>query len=163
MKRPILAKLSLIAATPGAAALVRPSLRRLAITSAILSAAPLFGVQAASADMEGFRDILRPHGVERSLAQKFADGRRCGSTANNTFTNAAAFQKCMRARGWALDHAVPDAPPSAPSWIDPDTGMECHSAGIAAICVPPQGTVTYTNKHGYPCKRTGIVSVCGSL
>jgi hypothetical protein len=145
------------------AASIGKLLRGAAFTSAVLGAALLFGAQAASAETQIFKDILRPHGVERSLAQKFADGHRCGATANNTFTNAAAFQKCMRARGWALDHTVPDAPASPSTWIDPDTGMECHSAGIAAVCVPPQGTVTYTNKHGYPCKRTGIVSVCGNL
>src|ERR1700691_2672184 len=148
MKRTILTKLSLISAPPRIAASIRPSLRHLAITAAILGAALFFGAQAASAETQVVKDVLRPHGVERSEAQKFADGRRCGGTANHTYTNAAAFQKCMRARGWALDYAVPDAASSPPTWIDPDTGMECHSIGLGDMCVPPQGTVTYTNKHG---------------
>jgi hypothetical protein len=29
-----------------------------------------------------------------------------------------------------------------------------------ASCDPPRGTTTYVNKHGYPCGRTGLVSVC---
>jgi hypothetical protein len=139
----------------------RGSLRRLAVAAVVLSAPAFLGLQPARAETQIYRDILRPHGVERSLAQKFADGRSCGSTPQNTFTNAAAFQACMRKRGWVLDHVVQDVAPS--TWIDPDTGMECRSAGIGQICTPPQGTVTYTNKHGYPCRRTGIISVCGSI
>jgi hypothetical protein len=32
--------------------------------------------------------------------------------------------------------------------------------GFGAVCVPPQGTVHYTNQHGLNCTRTGIMSVC---
>ena len=120
----------------------------------------ILGADAARADTQIFRDILNPNGHTRSQSQKFADGRACGASANHTFTNAAAFQTCMRRRGWALDHIV-DAPP--PTWIDPDNGMECHDVGIAAVCDPPNGTVYYVNKHGYPCKRTGLVAICGNL
>jgi len=45
-------------------------------------------------------------------------------------------------------------------YIDPDTGMVCHNAGIAAICVPPNGTVRYTNDDGLNCTRTGLMSLC---
>jgi hypothetical protein len=41
--------------------------------------------------------------------------------------------------------------------------MLCHDAGFGAICVPPQGTVHYTNQHGLNCTRTGIMSVRGSF
>lgn len=97
--------------------------------------------------------------MARSQDQKIADGRACGLSADDTFTDAPAFEACMRLRGWAPDVPKPDKP----TWIDPDTGIECHSAGIAAVCVPPHGTVTYTNKHGYPCRRTGLVAVCSNL
>jgi hypothetical protein len=87
-------------------------------------------------------------------------GAPAGASANNTFTNAPAFQKCMRTRGWARDHIAPDEPPT---WIDPDTGLECHSAGVAAICDPPKITTTYINKHGDSCRRIGLVSICANF
>jgi hypothetical protein len=155
--------LSLFGKTPAGVAVTRKTLRRLAMVTALLAAPVVLGVQGASADTQIFRDVLRPHGVARSQAQKIADGRACGASADNTFTHAAAFRKCMRARGWVLERIVPDAPPSSgasPSYIDPETGMECHNAGIAAICDPPSGTVYYYNKHGRPCRRTGLLAVC---
>jgi hypothetical protein len=132
----------------------------LALATVIFGASSILCVGAALADTQVFKDTLRPHGVERSQALKFADGRKCGLSASGAFSNATAFQKCMAKRGWALDHIVPDPPPT---YIGPETGMECHDEGIAAICEPPKGTVTYVNKHGYPCKRTGLVAVCGNL
>ena len=66
---------------------------------------------AAHADAWVFRDTLRPHGHDRSLAVKRADGRRCGAS-HNMFTDSPAFEQCMLARGWVFDHAMPD-PPSA--------------------------------------------------
>ena len=118
------------------------------------------GAQGDGADTVVFKDILRPDGAPRDEAQKLADGRACGASADNTYTDAAAFETCMRTCGWAPDHVVK---PAKPTWIDPDTGLECHRAGIADICEPPRGTVTYTNKHGYPCRRTGLVAVCTNL
>jgi hypothetical protein len=120
----------------------------------------LLGVQAAGADTQVFKDVLRPNGAARSQDQKIADGRACGLSADNTFTDAVAFQACMRQRGWVVDHVVPDP---KPTWIDPQTGLECHQAGIGDVCVPPHGTVTYTNRHGIPCKRTGAVAICTNL
>jgi hypothetical protein len=67
-----------------------------------------------------------------------------------------ALKQCMLSRGWRFDHTE-----RSPTWIDPETGLSCRSAGIAAICDPPQGS--YVNKHGYPCRRTGLISVCSNL
>ncbi len=120
----------------------------------------LLGVEAAGADTQVFKDVLRPNGAARSQDQKIADGRACGLSADNTFTDAPAFQQCMRGRGWVVDHVIPDP---KPTWIDPQTGLECHQAGIGDVCVPPHGTVTYTNRHGVPCKRTGAVAICTNL
>lgn len=131
---------------------------RISLAAALASL--VVGVQGAGADTQVFKDALRPNGVERSQDQKFADGRACGLSADKTFTDASAFQACMRQRGWVLDRVVKDP---KPTWIDPQTGMECHNSGLSDVCVPPHGTVTYTNKHGYPCKRTGAVSVCTNL
>jgi hypothetical protein len=69
-------------------------------------------INAASADTWVFRDIQRPHGHDRSMAAKRADGRKCGAR-NNAFKdeNVSAFQSCMFARGWTLDHIIPDPAP----------------------------------------------------
>ena len=130
-----------------------------------LAAALLLGSGTAAADSELFHDALRPNGVARSHAQKLADGRACGLKADNTFTDGAAFEACMQARGWSHDPVVRSAAPrpARETWIDPDTGLECHSAGIGQVCVPPHGTVTYTNRYGLPCRRTGLVAVCSNL
>jgi hypothetical protein len=146
--------------------------------TAAAAVALLLGAGSAAADSETFNDLLRPNGVARSQAQKLADGRACGLAADNTFTNAPAFEACMRTRGWAPDHPAgsrndktnagapdrtADANAARSTWIDPDNGLECHSVGIGSVCVPPHGTVTYTNRHGYPCRRTGLVAVCTNL
>jgi hypothetical protein len=64
---------------------------------------------AARAETEVFRDVLRPHGVERGSAERLADGRTCGLTTDKTFVNVPVFEKCMRTHGWVYDHAQVDA------------------------------------------------------
>jgi hypothetical protein len=75
----------------------------------------IFGgmVGAASADTDVFRDTLRPGGHDRSMAAKFADGRRCGASRQNTFSDSAAFRQCMQSRGWVLDTSWPTGPPGS--------------------------------------------------
>ena len=68
---------------------------------------------AAHADTWVFRDTLRPNGHERSMAAKRADGAKFGADrGGRSFSDAQApnMQQCMSARGWALDHVIPDAP-----------------------------------------------------
>jgi hypothetical protein len=85
--------------------------------------------------------------------------------------NAAAtpaFKDCMRAHNeqWVSTRLVQDPPSKQTAddgFIDPDTGMVCHNAGIGAICVPPNGTVRYTNDEGLNCTRTGLVAFCSSF
>ena len=69
-------------------------------------------INAASADTWVFRDIQRPHGHDRGMAAKRADGRKCGAR-NNAFKdeNVSAFQSCMLVHGWTLDHIIPDPTP----------------------------------------------------
>ena len=66
---------------------------------------------AAHADTWVMRDTLRHNGHERSMAAKRADARKCGAAqGGRSFNDTAApnMQQCMLARGWALDHIVPD-------------------------------------------------------
>jgi hypothetical protein len=81
------------------------------ITATILSATLILGgmLSAAHADTWVFRDTLRPNGHDRSMAVKRADGRKCG-TSHDMFTAVAPFEQCMLARGWTLDHVIPDPP-----------------------------------------------------
>jgi hypothetical protein len=66
----------------------------------------LGAVVIAHADAWTFKDVSRPHGSERDIAAKRADARRCGSSDGLSFytVDASRFKKCMRGRGWALDH-----------------------------------------------------------
>jgi hypothetical protein len=79
----------------------------------IITAALILGgmLSAAHADTWIFRDTLRPGGQDRSMAVKRADGRKCG-TIRGSFKDGSGFEQCMVARGWVLDHIIPD-PPSA--------------------------------------------------
>lgn len=135
-----------------------PRMRKLILASLLVLAG---AVQASASDTYVFRDALQPGGHDRGMAAKRADGRKCGSTSKDTFSHVAAFEQCMRARGWVLDHVVPD--PSA-RYIDPDSGMSCRNIGGIAICDPPQGTVRYYDPdQGLNCTRTGLVSVCSNF
>jgi hypothetical protein len=81
---------------------------------AAAAAAFLFG-GAAQAETMVFRDVLRPHGVERGSSERLADGTACGAAADRTFDNVPAFVKCMKTHGWIVDHieSEPTDPPGA--------------------------------------------------
>ena len=78
----------------------------------------------------------------------------------NGAVTSANYRRCMLKQGWKYGSTARER---EQTYIDPDTGMSCRSVGGAAICVPPQGTVKYTNKHGLSCTRTGAMSVCSNL
>jgi hypothetical protein len=80
-----------------------------------------------------------------------------GVVENGAITSAN-YKRCMLKQGWKYGSTAHQQ-----SYIDPDTGMSCRSVGGGSVCVPPQGTVKYTNKHGLSCTRTGAVSVCSNL
>ena len=68
---------------------------------------------AAHADTWVMKDTLRPNGHERSMAAKRADARKCGAAhGGRSFNDASApnMKQCMMARGWVLDHVIPDPP-----------------------------------------------------
>lgn len=73
------------------------------IPAATLLAALLAG--AAHADTAVFRDVLKPNGHARSQAAKLADGKSCGASADGGVRIIMpVFEKCMRGKGWVLDH-----------------------------------------------------------
>jgi hypothetical protein len=88
----------------------RSGIHRHAIAiGAVLTALSLAGVEAALAETDVFQDTLRPHGVSRTTAQKDADARKCGARSDGSFDNVPAFERCMRAHGWAVAEIKPDA------------------------------------------------------
>ena len=129
----------------------------------------------AQADTYHFKDVLRPHGHERSTVTKYADGRFCDASAGHFFSNVTAFESCMRSRDWVVDGYTPDATQTrvaarrravagSSKYIDPDTGMSCQNYGGIAVCDPPRGTVRYyDSKHGLNCTRTGLVAICSNF
>jgi hypothetical protein len=85
-------------------------MKRMIIGSALILGAML---NAANADTWVFKDALRPHGHDRSMAAKRADGRKCGAApGGRSFDEAKApnMRECMLSRGWVLDHIIPDPP-----------------------------------------------------
>lgn len=124
----------------------------------------------AGGPVVNFRDTIRPHGHKRSAAIGKINidfcYRKTGLTRYQVDTQA--FKDCMMTRGyrWLSTTAEPvpsEAKSADDSFIDPDTGMSCRDIGGGALCVPPQGTVHYHNRHGLDCTRTGIASVCSNL
>jgi hypothetical protein len=128
--------------------------------------------QAGTSHYEmSYRDLIRPNGHPRSDAIYDSALDACyGQTGlSRDAADTPAFKACMKERGyrWLSTKLVRDKA-SAPSpqddtFIDPDTGMSCRNIGGASICVPPQGTVHYQNRHGLNCTRTGIVAFCSNL
>jgi len=87
--------------------------------------------------------------------------QRYGVVENGAITSAN-YKSCMRKQGWRYQSTARTTAPTN-IYTDPDTGMSCRDFGGGSLCVPPQGTVHYQNKHGLNCTRTGIVSVCSNL
>jgi len=117
---------------------------------AVLTALSLAGVQAASAETEVFKDILRPHGVSRTTAQKDADAPICGADRNGQFDDVPAFERCMRAHGWAVASIKPDAEDRAigGAFYDDMTGRSRSEAALQSDtrACDPQGRL----KEGGP-------------
>jgi hypothetical protein len=138
------------------------------VTSLLISA----GAQAqATTHYEmTYHDMIRPNGQPRSDATYNAAldvcYRQTGEAREDK--DGPAFKACMKQQGYRYvstrlvrDKASP--PAKDDTYIDPDNGMSCHDVGGIAICVPPQGTVHYTNRHGLNCTRTGIAAFCSSF
>jgi hypothetical protein len=141
--------------------------RRIIVTFVLLFS---LGQACAGHPVVNFRDMIRPHGHKRSAAIGKANIDFCYRKTELTQyqVDTQPFKDCMMTRGyrWISTTAQPDPPqPKSANdgFIDPDTGMSCRDVGGGALCVPPQGTVHYQNRHGLNCTRTGIASVCSNL
>jgi hypothetical protein len=62
-------------------------------------------------DTYHFKDVLKPHGHERTLSAKFADGRSCGVVGIQYTGNVGKFLRCMRVHGRVVDRFTPDPSP----------------------------------------------------
>ena len=111
-------------------------IRRPLAAAAVLTA---LSVGAALAnDTVTFRD-LKPNGHARSKSEKLADGDACGAKGPHHLIDVTmpVFEKCMRAKGWVLDHYSPD--PSVPvhgtneHYTDTKGDAEGHPRGTAAL------------------------------
>jgi hypothetical protein len=80
-----------------------------AIAAAAVCAALSVGAAHANPTVK-FRDVLKPNGHERSKAEKLADGDACGASgpAHTIDVTMPVFEKCMREKGYELDHYGPD-------------------------------------------------------
>jgi hypothetical protein len=109
--------------------------------AATLACAALTGSAAHADDGATFRDVLKPGGKERSVAEKFADGTACGTYGpKHTIPFMPAFEKCMNARGWVLDHyttneARPAAGGTTTHYVDVKGDGDDHERGDAALQV----------------------------
>jgi hypothetical protein len=78
---------------------------------ALMCAVALAGIAPAfAADTHIYKDVLKPNGHARGMAEKFADFRACGYRKGTSVNDSVLLRidACMRGRGWALDHVVPD-------------------------------------------------------
>lgn len=98
-------------------------MKRITLTLLLLAGT----VAVAQADTYTFKDILKPHGKARTVAEKLADGRKCGANKNDYFParDTAQFTACMQTLGWALAN-IKHSPPSDEAAADPDDTTVVH-------------------------------------
>jgi hypothetical protein len=109
-----------------------------AVAAAAVGVALSVGAAQANAKVT-FRDVLKPNGHERTKAEQRAAGSACGTTGptHELTTTLPVFEKCMRTKGWVLDHYSPDA--SVPvrgtveSYTDTRGDANGHPRGTAEL------------------------------
>ena len=116
--------------------------------SVVLITLSLAGAQAALAETDVLKDVLRPHGIARGEAQRDADSRACGATSDRQSygvpaSELPAFERCMRAHGWAHAYTKPEAAERAigGTVYDAMTGRSRGEAVLYAdrrACSPPE-------------------------
>jgi hypothetical protein len=125
---------------------------KVAMTAAMLCLA-FTGSAALAADAHIYKDVLMPNGRVRGMVEKFAAFRACGYRQGTSVNDKtlARIDACMRGRGWALDHIVPESKgerqarvsrePSSPKEyrrFDEEMGgwVTCHEilGGIGEAC-----------------------------
>jgi hypothetical protein len=87
---------------------VLPSFRPAAFAAAALLAALIAGTSPVLAETLNFKDVLKPHSVSRSKADKEAAFAACKASGISD-DNVPALEKCLRGKGWALASIKPDA------------------------------------------------------
>ena len=89
--------------------------RRMVMMMAMLAALCSSGaveVVAQPVEIYHYKDVLRPSGRARTMAQKQADIRACGGPYTSA-EDSPRTVACMNAHGWAIDHVVPPRVASA--------------------------------------------------
>jgi hypothetical protein len=105
-------------------------MKRILLAAALL----LGGAIGAQADNNVWSDTTRrARGDDALHADVAVCEQRVGPDLNGRPTSRQ-FKKCMSGRGWRLDHTTRERVTREHTWIDPDTGLTCHSEGIASVC-----------------------------
>jgi hypothetical protein len=87
--------------------LIPGALRRELMLAALVAAFAFGTTNEARAEIDHYRDVLRPHGHARSLAAKQADMRACGAVNGIVFdSDFRRANACMNAHGWVIDRIV---------------------------------------------------------
>jgi hypothetical protein len=158
-----------------------PVRRTLPFTFAAALGFTALALNAAQAnDIAVFRDVLKPDGKARSLAQKYADGSACGATGpHRTVPFMPTFEKCMNRRGWVLDHYTSNEIPAPGGktmhYVDIKGDGYEHERGDAALqadtrtckrtaaknveaCLADRGWKYTLTKYGPPLPRRHVVT-----
>jgi hypothetical protein len=100
--------------------LIPGALRRELMLAALVAAFAFGTAIEARAEIDHYRDGLRPNGRARNMAAKQADMRACGAVNGIVFDNDfPRVNACMKAHGWVLDRVVRDRRGSDDSPNDP--------------------------------------------
>jgi hypothetical protein len=109
--------------------------------AATLACAALTLNAAQANDHAIFKDVRKPGGRERTVAEKFADGEACGAIGpSHNVPFMPAFEKCMNGKGWALDHYTTNEARPAPGgttthYVDVKGDGNDHERGDAVLQV----------------------------
>ncbi len=63
-----------------------------------------------------FKDIRQPNGQVRRGAVERVDVLACGASKSLRIYNPPALERCMLARGWAVDQVTGEPAPNSRSW-----------------------------------------------
>ncbi len=105
----------------------------LAVTGCVSS-----GAGTPDAGTYTYVDILKPHGHARGEAAEQAATRICDAGVPQNI-GTAAFNRCMRGRGWRFTHfaAAPAAPDSSPDYSSPPPPPDYSSPPPPPPDLPP--------------------------
>jgi len=114
------------------------SIQRTILSAAAAAICTALCVSAAHADKIIFKDVLRPNGQTRSEAAKTTDLMSCGMSKNRAVKVVLpVFEKCMKAKGWALVRYTPDGTPpvggTLTSYADTRGDAAGHPRGTRAL------------------------------